>query len=354
MTNQSPKISVIVPVYNVEQYLPRCIDSILTQTFTDFELLLIDDGSKDNSGKICDEYAARDGRVMVIHKENGGVSSARNIGLDRAKGQWVCFCDSDDWVDEDFLGTFYNMQNDGDMLSQGFHAYGWHYTGDCDVFQPTDVYTGEVLFPFVLDMYATGQLGYLWCKSFRRDIILSCRIRFDETIHLMEDLVFVLQYCGNIASINNTSACHYHYKFTEQGKKFKKQDNFIVYKKIYFLINALDENGRYDQKLRSWFGLRLLNILFYENVESSRLKKDINFFVDRFYNGVKYYDTSQKKIRLFKSLAVFESKVYANVLIRLFRLVTKSKRIRLSVSKRKLVFSNFKYNNSGCLKESDE
>ena len=98
-----PKISVIVPVYNSEQHLPRCIDSILGQTFTDFELLLIDDGSKDNSDRICDEYAVKDSRVRVFHKENGGVSSARNLGLDNAQGEWIIFIDSDDWISESML-----------------------------------------------------------------------------------------------------------------------------------------------------------------------------------------------------------------------------------------------------------
>lgn len=99
-----PKISVIVPVYNAEKYLHRCVDSILAQTFTDFELLLINDGSKDSSGVICDEYAAKDPRVRVFHKENGGVSSARNLGLDNAKGEWVVFMDSDDfWCDNTAL-----------------------------------------------------------------------------------------------------------------------------------------------------------------------------------------------------------------------------------------------------------
>ena len=96
MENNNPTISVIVPVYNAEKYLSRCIDSILVQTFTCFELLLVDDGSTDCSGRICDEYAKRDTRIRVIHKENGGVSSARNLGLDNAKGEWICFCDSDD------------------------------------------------------------------------------------------------------------------------------------------------------------------------------------------------------------------------------------------------------------------
>ena len=97
------KISIIIPVYNSENTLRRCIDSVLNQTFTDFECLLIDDGSKDRSGEICDEYAQMDSRVRVFHKENGGVSSARNVGLDNARGEWITFCDSDDTVTAEWL-----------------------------------------------------------------------------------------------------------------------------------------------------------------------------------------------------------------------------------------------------------
>lgn len=99
--NRETLLSVIVPVYNVEAYLPRCVDSILSQTHQNLELILVDDGARDNSGAICDDYAARDSRVKVIHKENGGLSSARNAGLDVAKGEYIAFVDSDDWVTTD-------------------------------------------------------------------------------------------------------------------------------------------------------------------------------------------------------------------------------------------------------------
>ena len=98
-----PTISVIVPVYNAEKYLHTCVDSILNQTFSDFELILVDDGSPDRCGSICDEYATRDIRVQVIHKKNGGVSEARNVGLDCAKGKYISFIDPDDWVEKDLL-----------------------------------------------------------------------------------------------------------------------------------------------------------------------------------------------------------------------------------------------------------
>ena len=99
-----PKISVIVPVYNTEKYLHRCVDSILAQTFTDFELLLVNDGSPDKSGEICDEYAQKDTRVRVFHKENGGVSSARNLGLENAQGKWITYVDGDDWIEPTMYG----------------------------------------------------------------------------------------------------------------------------------------------------------------------------------------------------------------------------------------------------------
>lgn len=98
---QSVLLSVIVPVYNVEQYLPRCVDSILSQSYANLEILLVDDGARDASGTICDAYAARDSRVKVIHKANGGLSSARNAGLDAARGDYLAFVDSDDWIEKD-------------------------------------------------------------------------------------------------------------------------------------------------------------------------------------------------------------------------------------------------------------
>lgn len=102
---QSELLSVIVPVYNVEQYLPRCMDSILAQTYPNLEIILVDDGARDASGKICDDYAARDPRIRVIHKENGGLSSARNAGLDAARGEYLAFVDSDDWIEPEAYET---------------------------------------------------------------------------------------------------------------------------------------------------------------------------------------------------------------------------------------------------------
>lgn len=113
-------VSCIIPVYNTEKYLPRCIESVLAQTFVDWEMLLIDDGSTDASGSICDEYAAKDERIRVFHKENGGISSARNLGLNYAQGEWIFFVDSDDSLPKTSLESLLSRSSDANIIAGGF------------------------------------------------------------------------------------------------------------------------------------------------------------------------------------------------------------------------------------------
>lgn len=117
------KLSIVVPIYNVEKYLTRCIESILNQTFTDFELILVDDGSPDNCGKMCDEYAKKDSRIRVLHKKNGGLSDARNHGIDIAKADYISFVDSDDYLSPDMYTILYNnlIENDADISTCGYY-----------------------------------------------------------------------------------------------------------------------------------------------------------------------------------------------------------------------------------------
>lgn len=196
----SSKLSIIVPVFNVEKYLSRCIDSILGQSFSDFELLLVDDGSKDASGSICDEYAKRDTRVQVFHKENGGVSSARNVGLDNAQGEWVYFVDPDDMLIENGLKIMYDcVCDDIDMVLAGFDEY----FEDGTLKQPVSIRRKELLSPSesVLICYEKYSryfryLGYLWIRLFRKKKINDNNLRFDESIAIKEDTLFIVQYLG--------------------------------------------------------------------------------------------------------------------------------------------------------------
>ena len=247
-------ISVIVPVYNAEKHLCRCIDSILSQTFTDFELLLINDGSTDRSGVICDEYADKDVRIRVFHKENGGVSSARNFGIDNAVGEWIGFCDSDDVVYSSWLSNFCEkITLNTDLIVQGF---------DCDKPLCGEKYHQNISFiGFVnegLELLHTNKIvGYVWCKLFKSSIIINHKIRFDNRFNLMEDEEFVLRYliyCRNVVCVNNIG---YYYFVPDFVNKYKCVNNhYELYESLFDsvdkIININESKSVYNYYLRCY------------------------------------------------------------------------------------------------------
>ncbi len=206
----TPKLSIIVPIYNTEAYLPRCIESLLVQTFTNFEILLIDDGSPDKSGKICDEYAKKDARIRVFHKENGGVSSARNLGIDNAKGEWISFIDSDDWVSLDFYNAD-EFEEDCDVIQKSYAVI--------DEFEKKITNTHYVK-PQIIRSWKKFSYFYIYNRTntasdklFRRSIIKD--YRFNESIKIGEDFLFTFQFITTITC----------YKLSPNGKYFYRKRN---------------------------------------------------------------------------------------------------------------------------------
>lgn len=192
--NSTPIISVIVPVYRVEQYLPQCIDSILAQTFTDFELLLIDDGSPDSCGKICEEYALKDKRIRVFHQENAGVSIARNKGLTEALGRYIMFVDSDDYVLPGYIQDLFSELPDkenGVVVGSVVKLYPDERMKPCELpnlnLSSKDKYR-------VLTELTDKNIGYPHSKLYCMDIIKKHQISFLPTVSLLEDLFFLLDY----------------------------------------------------------------------------------------------------------------------------------------------------------------
>lgn len=182
-----PQISVIVPVYNVEKYLTQCIESILSQTYQEFELLLIDDGSEDNSGSICDHYSNIDSRVHVFHKENGGVSSARNMGIEHAQGEWVCFVDSDDWIDKDTFEYITGLWKGADFLQFGYRRTGG--TASEYSYVPSKVLRYSTSVYCTKKIYHSAICGYL----LKLNIIKKYKISFPNHIKYGEDQAFILK-----------------------------------------------------------------------------------------------------------------------------------------------------------------
>ena len=227
-------VSIIIPVYNAEKYLNRCIDSILEQTFADFELLLIDDGSKDKSGEICDEYAKKDNRVRVFHKENGGVSSARNIGLDNARGEWVSFVDADDWVESDYLAALFEDAEIADMT-----YFGCRYCYDdssVSSYIPAEFYSQDrndvekCLGYLKVNKQNFEYLGFTWNKLFRMAIVKEHRISFVEGLRVREDELFTLSYACYIKSLRVKHNALYNYRILDNGltHKFKPKEEYLL------------------------------------------------------------------------------------------------------------------------------
>ena len=191
-----PKVSIIVPVYNAEKSLARCVDSILNQEFRDFELILMDDGSKDRSGEICDGYARADARVVVVHKENTGVSDTRNQAIARARGTFLQFVDSDDWLTADATKLMVRAAEETgcDMVIADFYRVVGEMVsrkGDIDADQ---VIGREAFVGFMMENPADYYYGVLWNKLYRRSLVEAHGIRMDAKLSWCEDFLFNLEY----------------------------------------------------------------------------------------------------------------------------------------------------------------
>lgn len=205
-----PRVSIIVPVYECEKYISHCIDGIIAQTYTDWELLLIDDGSLDCSGNICDEYATKDSRIRVFHKANGGVSSTRNVGLDYAEGQWVAFVDSDDILYPKALEVFVGQMEKYNLDLIQCH-YNRVYKEEHISYMTTEIMTGT--------QYAESDsyLTCVWGGLFKVSIIQGHHLRFDENIRLGEDQLFLLDYMQYCQSIMRIADVLYFYRNNENS-----------------------------------------------------------------------------------------------------------------------------------------
>ena len=189
-------ISIIVPIYNVENYLNACVDSILSQTYENIEIILVDDGSTDSSGEICDRYAQMDSRVAVIHKVNGGLSDARNAGLELVHGDYLMFCDGDDWLEKDVLQKVYETidEKDADVAIWGYYADFVDLNEELmhrDIHKCSDIVcTKKLNADCLLDRENLGLVGYAWNKLYKASLIFENGFTFRKGLSLVEDIVF--------------------------------------------------------------------------------------------------------------------------------------------------------------------
>jgi glycosyltransferase involved in cell wall biosynthesis len=208
MSETTPVVSVIVPVYNVVEFLPKCVETILSQNFEDIELILVDDGSTDGSGLLCDSIASSDSRVRVIHKSNAGVSAARNVGLDASRGEWVCFVDGDDWVLPDYVGYLLELAEWGGGPIATMRRVSTDFDTSQLVHEVRELWTGE--------QAVLATLRYClpigcYARIFSRDYLNGKGVRFFEDLRVGEGFNFnclAFQYSEKVA-VGNRRLYHY-------------------------------------------------------------------------------------------------------------------------------------------------
>lgn len=291
-----PKVSIIVPIYNSELHLSRCIDSILAQTYTDFELILINDGSNDKSREICDYYATKDRRIIVVHKENGGTSSARNRGLNVANGEYITFVDSDDTISTDYLSTFtYNC----DFEIAGLETIGMNKTIYVPMSTDTLSVDTKIADWFVKDSDAM-YLTTICCKMFRTNIIQKSFLKFDTSLKRGEDTIFVynyLSYCNSIKLLSNV-VYQYNFDATSIDKKYSLNSKECV-NHICAKVSSIEKiEKRFNVKLKELSKLIYTTYLhlFYTHLKS--IHED-----EKIYE-LKIFRDNSNKLQLWQALNI--------------------------------------------------
>lgn len=298
--NKQMLISIIVPIYNAEKFLERCVDSIINQTYKNLEILLIDDGSTDNSGKICEKYKKKDERISVVHKENGGVSNTRNIGLNLANGEYVFFIDADDFLDDNVISELVKNSYGFDIIKT---SYKINNKNKIKSIKESNIYDkNEYINKVIL-----GNIGgHCWGYLIRRDIIQN--IVFDENTSCMEDTIFIISCILKVEKIKVIDSSFYNHIINENSitcskNKIVKNMNDYMYslKEIKSKVNKQDINILIEQKKI---------ILIEKELSKVSSKKELKNMINEFE-----VDIDTKNVNIYYKIFMFcvENKMYLSL-----------------------------------------
>lgn len=281
------KISIIIPVYNAEQYIDNCLKSLIGQTYKNIEIILVDDGSKDSSYDICLEYSKKYSFIKIFHKTNGGPSSARNFGINKASGDYICFVDSDDAVSKNYIEKL--LENNADFILGGFVEVNGENKKNIKICDFIQLFEKEGLYYKFLDVSENDLFNSPWCKLYKKKIIEKSKIQFDESIKMGEDLKFNINYLINCESMIIIPDCIYFYNKNVSGsltKKFEKtrwsteKNVYNEFKKMYELKNLyLKHKSRIDCMLLQG-AKKTIYILCASNMKYDESIKYINDIVN--------------------------------------------------------------------------
>ena len=299
------KVSIIIPIYNAEKYLENCLSSVISQAYKNLEIVLVNDGSKDNSREIIAAFADRDARIKIVDKPNGGVSSARNMGLDNITGEFVAFLDADDWIEKDYISTLVNnmIEANADI---SICNYKWEKLNKKH-FKNKKIKT--ILFNSNFEIVneialANNIFGSLWCKLLKRDLIGD--LRFSKTIHYGEDAMFLYEYIKRCTCGVYTSAKLYHYikvKSSLSAGKINAKKTTLFDAISYINNNAKTTLPASADYINLW--LYLVSIELYFRMKFSKYNDEIlrKRIVEAIKSTYPYFKKHKKELKTFRKFA---------------------------------------------------
>lgn len=349
LNEENVKLSIIIPVYKIKEiYLRQCIECCINQTYRNIEIILVDDGSPDNCGAICDEYAAIDNRILVIHKENRGVSSARNIGIERSTGDYITFLDSDDWIEADTCEKIVNAvgQKNIDLIIfllvkeyAGEKIFSKNLYEDKSFFDETNL---NLLRRDVLEKSLDKNvLRMTFCKAIRADVLKEHKVYFDEKIPLCEDVVFWFEAFQHIHNAIYLNSYLYHYRqvensATDQFRPNAEHEHEVMLNKLSKLIEYSENPEIYQTgfNLEVFYSMQrcITQLYFHPNNPEKYLTRvracHINFANEPYSSSIKEIDTN---------LLIRNHKIkYYMMRIKLYGLVQETRKIYMRLTGKNL------------------
>jgi glycosyltransferase involved in cell wall biosynthesis len=287
-------ITIIIPVFNDEKNISRCINSVLSQTYTDFECLIIDDGSTDKTSSICDDYSKKDKRIKVFHKENEGISKTRQYGIDHANGEYVYFIDSDDWIESSFASCIIDIINNNkhDLI---FFDYIKNYTNNKNIYKSQNPFSldNNIIIKLILEKRI---LSCTWNFLYKKEFIINNKVFFNKNINYGEDTLFILELMLNNPNIFYINKAYYHHfinesSYTRTNLKQKYKDRILFYN----CLSDLFHRYRKENMLKNnFFPMNdkfeiLLSGIFTRNEYKNIIPLSLSFFYAKNTNFIKYF-----------------------------------------------------------------
>lgn len=297
-----PKVSITVPVYNVEKYLSRCIESLINQTLKDIEIILVDDGSPDSCGEICDYYAKIDDRIRVVHKSNGGLASARQAGLVLVRGEYYTVCDSDDWVEPNMYEELYEKakSENADIVLSSHYI---NYPNGKEVVSPSYEYHNQE--QYILDLMFRKASGSTWNKLFKLDTIKRSNTTYENGIDLGEDALFLFKLLLYPLKISTINKPYYHYIRDINSNSYTNNISLKTVKQNEYVWSWIKEYYT-DEKYTRAYKYSTINLAF-TSIRATDITKE---FFKSIVQNVSFIDIIKYRLFSVKAILILATKMF--------------------------------------------